>query len=643
MKKNLLTAGLLSLSISAGAQVVSTVDNGGVFFVGENALVYNGGGMQTRGTGQYDIRGNMMVVGGGTDRIQTLNLAGGNKTDGGNIVLRLNNPAGYMSSAYGQLYIQGLAQAYITGIVDKEYRNARHGSYQQIALPFHQKAIPTLNTEFGKTFLNSRWSQDEILTWNNAKARSDYFDANGVSTKSTAYYMLGAKGLDTSNPPAVMNEVYTLKGVPVANGVSELLANAAKDISFGPEGNYVNYYGETYHSYLQDMWVSQQNPTNPWASPAYGREIYQFGNPYLTNLDLKYIGTDETGGLSDGNALKTVWGVRYDPGTVVTDGTGTYSVAAQQITFTPETGIPTGDVGLIVKPMQTFVIKFRDNNTTAANRTLSFDGLRRFKNTPRGANINNGVTAGRGGAVATVKQLGVIGLDENGNEIGRTYYVVYPEAISGNTPQPTAQVGTVETNIIGTYEEDPVNGGADTNFTNLYWLYINEANENDFKGKPILMELYENKIKHLKFELRENADLAEDGKHVLSSGIGFYYKAQNGDLQEITQNAVVPATVDAYNLFYGKPGSVLATDSAAKISRTKVIFSKSEDGFFVRFDPTWKKADVQVFDMSGKLVISQKQINADNDYPLQLQKMNSAYIVTAVSETGEKISTKIIR
>ena len=67
------------------------------------------------------------------------------------------------------------------------------------------------------------------------------------------------------------------------------------------------------------------------------------------------------------------------------------------------------------------------------------------------------------------------------------------------------------------------------------------------------------------------------------------------------------------------------------------------DSFFLRFDPDWKKADVKVFDMSGKLVLSQDGVAANRDFVLDIPRVSASYIVTAVSDKGEKISAKIIR
>ncbi|UOE40529.1 T9SS type A sorting domain-containing protein [Chryseobacterium suipulveris] len=665
MKTKIWILGLLALSYLVGAQVLTHVDQNAIFYIGENALVYNGGGAQSKGNGRYDIHGNMMVVGSGSDVLKTLDATGGNKTDGGNIILRLNDPANHSSadnpSTYGQLYINGLSQNSITAVVDKEYRTASNGTYQQIALPFFQKQISSLSGSansigtFGKTFTNARWSKNEVLTWNNAIAVSDNLSIWANTQKNTTYYMFGALNFDSGNPPASMptisptptGAVYTIKGVPFANGISEPLQNAALGINFGIGGNNRNKYNEKYNTYLQDNWDEQVNPSNPWSVPTFGRNIYQFGNPYFTNLDLGFIGLVESAAITDNNAISAIQGIRYDPGSVVTLPTGsTYSIAAKFVNFT--TGVnpaPTGDVGLIIKPMQTFVLKLRNNDAEiSGNRTLNFDNLRRFSNIPRLDQTSYSVTASRPGQlVDTVKQLGVIGLDENGKELARAYYVVYPTAITGHTSQPTVQSTLGSSNIMGTFEEDPVNGGYDTNYSNLYWLYINEANETDFFAKAVPLALYNTSIKSLKFEIRENAQLLPDGAKDLSTGIGFHYKAANGDILDIAQNQIIPVTTDQYSLYYGKSTTVLDTEGAAKPSRTMVAYNQMIDSFFLRFDPDWKKADVKVFDMSGKLVLSQDGVAANRDFVLDIPRVSASYIVTAVSDKGEKISAKIIR
>lgn len=634
MRKKLLILGVFSFLYSVNAQVLTYVGQGGAAYVQKDALVYSGGTVVTVGDGRVENSGNVMINGGGFYTY----LADGvtDKTTGGNFILKLTDLTNY--STYGQLYITGVAQGAIKGIVDKEFRNVKHGTYQQIALPFYQKQLSTLNTELGKTFSNTRWSQNEILTWNNARVRSDGLSTASTTPKNTAYYMLGSSSLDTSS------QTFTLRGVPYADGITETLKDAGAALIFGAGGSIRNYYGETYNSYLQDAF---DYSSNLWTGN-YGKNIYQFGNPFLTNLDLSRIGYIESA-TSDGNAIANIRGIRYDPGTVNTDSNGsTYSTGAKYITFTSGQAptVPVGDIdNLVIKPMQTFVIKLADNVSAPV---LNFNTLRRFNYTARADGTNYDVTANRAASKSTsnsgtVKQLAVIGLNQQGTEIGRTYYVVYPDAITGHSSQPKTQVVATSTDIIGTYEES-VNGGYDDNYINTYWLYINEANEKDFLGKQVPLVLYNKDIKSLKFQILENTAPIQDGSVNLSTGIGFYYKPSNGSVAEIKQNAIIPVNTSEYGLYYGKPNGTLAVDDIAKPSRTVVAYNKAIESYIVHFDPDWKTADITVHDMNGRLILSKKKVKTDTDFVIELSNsLNAAYIVTAISDKGERVNKKIVK
>lgn len=660
MKKNLLTVGFLALTLSANAQVLCHVDSNGVFYVGENALVYNGGGVQTKGNGIYDIRGNVMVVGDGTSVIKTLDAAGtGDKTDGKNIILRLNTPGSVSTSTYGQLYINGVSQSNITAVVSKEFKAAKQGNgnyFQQIALPFFDKPLSELSTELNKTFGTTRFTQNEILKWDNSIVVSRHYTSLATKTSDPmGYYMLGshANNLDVSTPPATWptisptptGAVYTLTGRPYSDGaaLSTVISNAGNGIDFAG-GNAKNMYNERYNSYLQDQFQLTTNAA--WTSD-FGRNIYQFGNPFFTNLDLSNIGWIESGTVAtDGNNLQKIWGIKYDNGVITTLSNGsTYSTGALIVTYDLAGKPIAGDLSrYMIKPMQSFVIKMRDNSSAP---TLNFNSLRRFKSTARDGATGYGVSAARGAAMeeGSVKQLGVIGLDAAGNEIGRTYYAVSPNFTTGHQSDPSksVQAATSGRSVLGTFEEDPVLGGYDYN--NLsYLLYINEANEEDFKGKPVPLAIYNSDAKKLKFEVLENGIALENGAHKLSTGIGFFYKAENGTITEINQNDEVDITSDEYGLFYGANSGTLGTGNGLKPARTIVVYSPSDEDYVVQFDPMWKRADVKVYDMSGKLVIADSKINTTADYVIKLSKQNrSVYVVTIESENGEKVNTKIIK
>jgi hypothetical protein len=653
MRKSLFAIGLLGAICSVQAQnVLIHVDDNATTYVSKGTLVYSGGGLQMRGTGKIENHGNFMVQGTSTDSFKTITTGNADKTEatgGGNFVNSLNEPNAYSTYntnnsavapayTYGQLFISGIPQANITGIVDQEFRAVNHGTYQQIGLPFYDKTASTLSTELGKTFTNARHSQNEILWNNNINVVPQNFGTGykiGIGLDGFAYYMLGGAGLNVSTVTR------TLKGRPLTDiGAATTLQGAGANVNFGTNGNALNQYNEKYYSYVQDEFE-----TTPW-SATYGKNVYQFGNPFLTNLDLSQIAKNETNG--DGNYLTTIQGVRLEiaPNAVQTSSAGTLTsggAAYKYITFDASGNPVAGDFDYVmVRPMGTFVIKLKNNTATDQ---LNFGTLRRFNYYTRNSSTAYSVTANKN-TTATYKQLGVIGLDVNGNEVARTYYVVYPDGTTGHSlTEARSQVTVDVSDVLGTYEEAPA-GGIDPNYMSQYRLYINEANENTFKGKNIRLKNFDlNTIKSYKFEVRENGTPINDGVHTLSSGIGFYYKSQNGTVQPALQGAVVPVNGTDYDLYYGEPSNVvLATNETKSPSRTVVVYNPGIENYIVRFDPNWKKADIEVYDMSGKLVITRKAVNTSTDFVIELDsKLKNSYVVKVVSDKGETVNTKILK
>lgn len=632
--KNLLTAGVILLGLSANAQI-TYVGNTAVLTVTPNTLVYNGGGLKVDTGGAFNNGGNVMVVGTGSDKFET--------TTTGNFTLKDNTPGVFTASpSYGQLYISGITQGNLTGIVSKEYQVPSNGSYQQMAIPFYNKTFSTLGNgtatgDFGvgKTFVNSRYSKNEILKWDAFKALSRNTDITSATVDPTGYYMVGGANLN------VATSMHTLKGMPYADGISVTLSGAGTGADFGSGGNGKNIYNERFNTYLSDEFV-----TPAWdVANGYGKNIYQYSNPYFTNLDLSNIYINDATANGDGNYISNIQGIRVDGTYTNTRAGGTVNNSEKYVTFTnANPPVLVGDITyLIIKPMQTFEIKLR-NNTTA--QTLGFDKLRRFNNVVRNPSTPYSVSAAKnsGSGGSTVKQLGVLALDADGNELGRTYFVVYDSGLSGHSSIGTTQVSGEQTNVIGTYEENPTLGGVDSNYASQYWLYINEANEKDFNGKALPLSIFGSDVKSLKFEIRENGALVDTGVHNLSTGTGFYYEASNGKVEEAAQDQTIPISNSQYSLFYGKPTQILGTDtSISKISRTQVAYNPSIDNYILKFDSEWKKADIQVYDMSGKLVLSKKNVSTSNDFVIQLAKENRAYLVTAVSEKGVKATAKIVR
>ena len=660
MKKNLLTIGLIALSLSVQAQnVLLHVDNTAKMYVSEGTLVYNGGGMQTKGSGMIDNHGNIMVVGTSSDVLKTLDASGVNNTTAAdNIILRINNTSSPVTSTYGQLYIKGIPQSNITGFVKKEYASTKHGAYQQIGIPFLGKELSQFSTETGGALDATRWSGKEILKWSNANVRFDgdnpptapissasapgiAYSLSYATTESDkgGYFTVGTGG--GFNPEAI----HTISGKPFADGGSTnftLNLTPSNITTYGPNGNNTNVYRERYNTYIWDVF---ETATSAWGSN-WGKNIHQFSNPYLTNLDLSRIGYLESGSVHDGNAISNIKGIAVNPSSVTfnynTGGTSA-TLPDQMVTFNADMK-PAGNLpALIIKPLGTFKIKLKDSSA----QTLAFDNLRRFNYTVREDGTSYAVTAAKNGSVGTMKQLGVLALDANGNQIGETYYVVSPDFITGQISaadsQNSIQATTTTNAIIQTFEES-ITGGADQNLASNYRLYINEANEVNFRGKKIDLSIFGSQVASLKFEIRDDTALIPNGNHLLSSGTGFYYSKADGQVHEARQGDVIPVNGANYGVYYGAPQNVtLSTTDLAKKSRTVVTYNPEISNYIVRFDPSWKSASVEVFDASGKLVIGEKSVKADSDYVIKLDsKIKAMYVVKILGNDGTLVNTKIL-
>ncbi len=650
MKIKLLTLSILAISLSVKAQLMNVngaTDTGAataLFYISDGALVYSGGGVQTKGNGLIDNHGNMMVVGSGSDVLTTKLINGTtDKLDGGNIILRLNKSTpistDYDAVTYGQLYIDGIAQINASAIISKEYQTAANGTssyFQQVALPFYDKVLSTLSTELDKTFGTTRFSQNEILKFDNIPAVSRHYTSLATKTSDgTGYYMLGSSNgnLNTSTT------LRTLNGMPYTAIPTVTTMQNGGNVNFGNNGGAINEYNEHYNTYLQDLFDLPASSITFTGN--YAKNMYQYGNPFFTNLDLSRIGYIEPAAVTDGNNVASIYGVKTSAGVVKTlTNASTYTTGATYVTFAG--GIPVADINtLVIKPMQSFVIKL--NNSAA--ETLNFNTLRRFSDVARLDNTNYSVTASKN--TGTIKQLGIIALNSNGDELGRSYYVVSPNLATGHQSNTVNSVQVAATaGVIASFEEDPINGMYDYNYTNSYALYVNQANEVDFFGKPIPLALYSSDVTSLKFEIRENAGLVADGTQNLSTGNGFFYKTSTGTIAAISQNMVIPTNGGTeFGLSYGPmTTSVLATGEITKGNRTRVVFNPAIDNYVVQFDPSWKTADVQVFDMSGKLLISGKNVKASQDFIINLSNnAHGTYLVSGANENGEKFTSKIIR
>lgn len=648
MKKNLLTLALIGVSYFANAQVTYLGDAAKVT-VSDNTLLYSGGGFKLVGTAQMNVVGDVMVSGSSGDSFEVDNTSD----------FRLKNVS---ATQYGQLYITGIPQGQITGKVNKEYAESPHGATgrQQVALPFYnysitdlQSSLPHINIANSALTSAGRWNKRSVFKWNNVTAAFDQLTTSNASTsvgKATDYYILSRRNYDGSIAwdPTV---VKTFKGVPVSDqsgDTSITLTGALSTNIFGANGTNKNSYNELYNSYLDDPFV-----TSKWAND-YGLNVYQQGNPFLTNIDLSYIKKGTTASNDDDeNYINNLNGIYYytsgiqngSSGTTYTSATGvkiTFDgsgnpVGALMLNNVQDGGDITSAAGanyLVIKPMQEFIIKLSNNNS----QSLKFNKTRRFSQTARTSSTYS-PTAARTSALASVtKQLAVILYDSNDIELGRTFYVVNNDAVTGYAPQ-DARLQAVSDNVSIYTKEEQINGGADNSTT--YGLQINEANEDNFSGKEIPLVVNNSNASKLKFYLIEGGNLLGEGND-LSNGKSFYF-SKNGVLTKLSSGSVVPVenTSNTFGLYYEQPSGTLGS---SELINGQTIVVKKDTGYIVRFNKNWKFADIDIYSSAGQLLHSAKNVSAKMDYSLPINySVNGVYIIKVKSDDGEIVTKKIIK
>lgn len=653
--------------------ILTYVGNSALVTVQSNTLVYNGGGLQTAGSAVVNNSGNIMINGVAADGLTIAPTTSFN--------LKFNG-----AQSYGQLYIKDIPQGNISGKVNKEFRadvNSGTTAKQQVGLPFFNYKISDLvsnitnspsntagnylNVTNGSNNSAGRFSPSSVFKWNNAKARFDQIVSGGDLTTvnvGTAldYYIIprrnsaGTEVWDAANT----GNVTTFSGIPVSDitTVQSLsLTGAAAGISFGFNGSAANYFGEKYRTYLDDPFQSKTANGGNWDTN-YGKNLYQVANPFLTNIDLKYIGQAETTN-SDGNAIPNLQGVAYyTSGLTWTKASGTgypsenndggsNGTAGRTIVLTASSGVfQAGDISanrLIIKPMGEFMIKLSTDNGSNTASKIDFTALRRFSNVSRNntTDTTNPTSRTADGtdipADKIVKQLAVIMYDSDSLEIGRTYYAISPSAITGNNPGNTLlQAYNGDDSIIYTKEEN-INGGEDANiFTKLY---INEANEIDFKSKEVPLFInYTTSPYYLAFEVYEKGERMPNG---LSNGNHFYLKDSQGQLFKIDDGSSFSLSGNQnLGLYYQKPDATLLAES---VLASQTFIAKKDSHWVVRFAKNWNKATVEVYSVAGQLMSSKSNISTSTDYLIPVNyQAKGVFVVKATSEKGEVVIKKIV-
>lgn len=688
MKRNLLTISLLAASLNVFAQSDLTyVGKDCKFFVSKGALVYSGGNWVLDSPTEKTIEnnGNIMIVG---DYKKGSNNAAAD--DGAEFVNFYNG-----INDYGQVIIFGNTTG--TNAKMTMQRPAASTNYfgadYAIAFPYKDRVTYFMKS-FGKTegeFKGScgldvncgaaRYTMN-LFKWDNNQMEGDAVTSTD-NFVSGDYYFINLR--PAANLQSAMTGIISYKGTP--NPVSYLKTGKAvikgqtetsfSTIPYNTWKSYINNYNEYYKTYLGDV-----NTT----SLVYNKNVYRFGNPYTSNLDL----SDASGANSwltilNGGIRRNLVQAYTDQ--LIKDFTITKRTKDYDVNWSGTVGTTnvnwayytakfdgtqwTGNANaLLIQPLETFNLNFPVINPTVlgsrtVNVEVSFkDGNKTFNYTPATPGTstliasNTKFSSGSMMSIFSPKILAsnyytALNTDEfYQNEI----FLLKDNAIQADPvylvgtkyyAKPTTKTTSLSSNMIYV---NGINPDETVNLDNK--KAFNEFNSIDYVGKPLGLgfnNLVEGNNYELKFNLYEGSIF--NNVKDLSAG-KFYIKDKlNNKVDEVSTISTYKFTAsgDMSNRFEvywksvssGADGTLGNSNDVVTSSKT-IIYKDGDNISIIKFENILGKANVEVYDMSGKLLLTKKNVNTTSDFPLDLQ-LYGAYVVKVTYANGEVRVLKTIK
>ena len=680
MKKNLLTIGFLVLFVGLSkAQVLTYVDSGAKLYVGSSALVYSGGDFQLNSANSATVenKGNITIVG---DYLK--GSTAGTAVDGKEFV---NVYTG--ANDYGQVKI--LSTAGNTDARMTMQRPAASSAYFNATFPIafpYKDNVNYLMTSFGKTTADFKGDcavgvncgpsiyNMTLRKWNNNLLVND-----AVPTASTFnagdYYLLNLRNADMM---AAMVGKIGYKGTPspgaysatakgVINGSTE---TAFSNLQYNTWKEYVNQYNEKYKTYLGDV-----NTT----SLTYAKNTYRFGNPYTSNLDLSafdganawlYIknnsGNRTIKQATDASMIKdfyvtkrtSSYGITWNPVTGSEDnntsGSSTYHKAMYD--GTQWSGDPQA---LLIRPLETFNLNFARINPTNLGGTRILDVEVKFNDnhktysySPSGSLGTTPIPYGRVAASSlrtestsqklasntyNFYQAGIF-LVNNNKILGSPAFLV---GSNYNTESGTASTNTNDIYAFGI--------NSDTSVAYDSKKDINTFNSNTYVGKPMGIG-FNNLVIGNEYELRFNLyegsifnevkDLSADKFYLLDKETQKVSEVSSANSYKfVVSNNDYNSRFEVYWKSYSPQGT-LGTDVVNNTNKSTFVYYDNGSNK-IRFEKS-SKANIQIYEMGGKLVSDIANVATVNDYLLKLEN-NKAYIILVKYEDGTVRSLKTIK
>ncbi len=633
--------------------------------VNEETLVYFGGGL----TLKNEVNQEKVVENAGNIIIKSNfeNTGTGAGADGKNFVSTWVD-----DSNYGQVIIQQDVTTTSALTLEKGAINPANFSWGQFAIPydFENPNDATLAL-FGRAFTGSSRYYSSMMKWDNlVKPEFDQLTSAGS----------GPTGLAPGDY-VILNLAYSSPGI---KGVMENALSGTGKLPYAgvpTNQNYLqNFNVASYPETLWSTWKENKNSYNERyktyvfddirdsGSDNYGRYFFQFGNPYTSNIDLSYIGTNDSNDDIFIEDLMSVAKIGSESWNSDTGSTATSSVRAVW-----NNGWSGNPEALLVKPFETFIIGLYSD---AERNTRAFefsDKLKTFNNEPGAGSSLPSIGSDIDGKMNNNNHL-LLAFNPNSStkqvfyQLGLRLYDSYDHYTNNEVYVVVGSSSKVQNGVEDKYESEYADFDGRTGFylaqenadgsevtSSDRKLYINAVNvkyaskpiqlffnrkANDYEGYYLKSDLFYGSI--------FNRLKPEDVNFTGNNSFYFYDKFEDVLLPittdfsyyiELSDNALE----SRYQVFWngGPQQNKMGVDEEI-LPESQTFIYKDKDKQMVRFNEDWSSAEIKVYDLTGRSILTHKNVKTDFDFELKLPA-KGVYVVKILSDTEEVYTQKIIK
>lgn len=675
MKRKLFAIGLIATSFLAKAQVFYAGDQSKMF-VAQKALVYCGGNWMVNSTEEKTIenKGNIIVV--GDYKKGSISDAA---QDGKEFVNVYTN-----ATDYGQVKLlnaTGASNARMT--VERPSANSGYfGSWFPISLPYVDntryimKSFGLEESQFNNNDKSTRY-QMTILKWNNQNIVLDNVTALD-DYKPGDYYNLNLTDNAGTDIRGAMSGNVSYKGTPSGVAYTQIANNRSiyglttsqfSELTYNQWKLRQNYYREEYQSY---MGAANTN------SKVYNKNIFRFGNPYTSNLDLSsFDGTDAWLKITNkgSHTLKQAYDNKFIANFSITkrmpdydtnwniDG-GLQSTNYKYYTAKFDGSKWTGSAeALLIRPTETFNVNFPAlDPTLLGSRILSiqvdfrdthktFDHTAGAKYTESGQGLNTDIVQSASYNSSEMK------LAQKASSIAQNSDFYQLEVILAKNDR--VQASPVY--IVGAPNHKET--GANSSYNDKVFVYgikdseialnskkdFNEFNSDTYIAKPLglgLNNLENGNTYQLKFALYE--DSIFNKVDTFKNGVFYVKDNVTKKVTTVNPNENLTFVADSNTnenrfVFYWKQLPQEQTLSAVNVvanTQSTVVYKDGKQQK-VRFENIANTAKVEVYGMAGTLVSSKDGVSTSSDFALQLSS-EGVYVVKVTYQNGEVRTLKVV-